>query len=169
MKSKNSSKLKIAIVIPIIIGAIIFFACNDESELKNGTIDEVAVMALSENKLESVNNESVEGEIYFDADVMAKFNNKEADEFRKYMALNLKYPKEAAKKGINGRVYVSFIVDKAGDVKQVKVVRGVDEALDNEAIRVVRNSPKWEPALIDDKPVNVQFTFPIVFALKDKE
>ncbi len=169
MKSKNISKLKIAIVIPIIIGAIIFFACNDESELKNGTIDEVAVMALSENKLESVNNESVEGEIYFDADVMAKFNNKEADEFRKYIALNLKYPKEAVKKGINGRVYVSFIVDKAGDVKQVKVVRGVDEALDNEAIRVVRNSPKWEPALVDDKPVNVQFTFPIVFALKDKE
>lgn len=169
MKSKNISKLKIAIVIPIIIGAVIFFACNDESELQNGTIDEVAVTAQSENKLESVNNEMVEGEIYFDADVMPKFNNKEADEFRKYVALNLKYPKEAVKEGINGRVFVSFIVDKTGEVKQVKVVRGVDEALDNEAIRVVRNSPKWEPALVDDKPVNVQFTFPIVFALKDKE
>lgn len=169
MKSKKISKLKIAIVIPIIIGAIIFFACNDESELQKGKIDEVAVTALSENKLESVNNEMVEGEIYFDADVMPKFNNKEADEFRKYVTLNLKYPEEAVKKGINGRVFVSFIVDKAGEVKQVKVVRGVDEALDNEAIRVVRNSPKWEPALIDDKPVNVQFTFPIVFALKDKE
>lgn len=108
-------------------------------------------------------------EIFIVVEQMPKFN--EADdkgsEFRKYIAENLVYPKEAAKKGIQGRVFVQFIVDSEGFVKDVKVIRGVHELLDAEALKIVESSPKWIPGTQRGKAVNVQFTFPISFTLEE--
>ncbi|MCK5822534.1 MAG: TonB family protein [Bacteroidales bacterium] len=66
-------------------------------------------------------------------------------ELRKYIASNVVYPKIAKENGIKGRVYVQFVVNKKGFVEQVKVVRGVDPSLDNEAIRIIKSLPRWEP------------------------
>ncbi len=85
---------------------------------------------------------------------------------RKYIAENIKYPKEAQKKGIQGKVFVGFVVDKKGNVTDVKIVKGVDEFLDKEAVRVVKAMPKWKPGKEKGKPVNVNYTVPINFALK---
>lgn len=108
-------------------------------------------------------------EIFIAVEQMPKFN--EADdkglEFRKYIAENLVYPKEAAKSGIQGRVFVQFIVDSEGFVKDVKVIRGVHELLDAEALKIVESSPKWIPGTQRGKAVNVQFTFPISFTLEE--
>lgn len=107
-----------------------------------------------------------EEEIFFIAEDMPMFNGKDAsDGFREYVAKNLKYPDIAAENGIQGTVYIQFVVEPSGSVSNVKVLRGVDPALDKEAVRIVQSSPKWTPGKQRGKPVRVSFTFPITFKL----
>ena len=86
--------------------------------------------------------------------------------FREWIAQNLRYPEIAAENGISGKVYVQFAVNSKGEVVDAVVVRGVDPALDREAIRVVSSSPKWMPGKQRGKPVKVQVTLPINFVLQ---
>jgi TonB family protein len=86
---------------------------------------------------------------------------------QKYIAESVKYPKDAMKKGINGRVFVTFIVSKEGDVVQARVIRGVDASLDAEALRVINTLPKWTPGYEKGKAVNVSYTVPINFGFTD--
>ena len=76
------------------------------------------------------------------------------------------YPADALKKGIKGKVYVSFVVNKDGSVSNAKIVRSVDQLLDAEALRVVNTFPKWKPGRQSGQEVAVQYTIPINFALK---
>jgi TonB family protein len=76
-----------------------------------------------------------------------------------------KYPSQAVKNGIQGRVMVSFVIDKSGEVRDVKVTRSVDPLLDDEAIRIVSASPKWRPGKVKGQRVNVELTIPIEFKL----
>jgi len=163
MKSKNSSKTKIVLAIPF-AAAFIFFFTNSTDFAKatdNNNIETEFVASEDTAKVETL--PEMEGEILFTAEVMPKFQGKGADEFRLFISKNLKYPKEARKQGIEGRVFVSFVIDKNGDVKNVKIERGVHSSLDEEAIRVVKLSPKWEPGKNEGEFVNIQYTFPIVF------
>jgi TonB family protein len=106
-------------------------------------------------------------EVITDADQMPTFKGQNFNKFRSYISDNLAYPEEAAKFGIQGIVFVHFIVDQDGKVSNVKVIKGVNYLLDNEAIRVVTSSPKWEPAMKNGKPVDTSFTFPIYFILRE--
>ncbi|TLX72608.1 energy transducer TonB [Labilibacter sediminis] len=83
---------------------------------------------------------------------------------RQFIAQTVKYPEEALKQNIFGRVYVSFIIDYNGEVKDAKIIRGVHEIINNEALRVVNAMPKWRPGYQRGKPVNVSYTVPINFA-----
>jgi protein TonB len=107
--------------------------------------------------------EVLDEEIFFVVEDMPSFMGKGQEGFREWIARNLKYPEAAAKKGIGGRVYVQFAVNSKGEVVDAVVIKGVDPALDQEAIRVIMSSPKWEPGRQRGKPVKVQFTFPINF------
>lgn len=78
---------------------------------------------------------------------------------------NVKYPEAEAKKGIQGRVIISFIISKEGKVTNPTVVRGVDPALDNEALRVINAMPLWTPGIQRGVPVNVKYTVPVNFRL----
>ena len=84
----------------------------------------------------------------------------------KWVYQYLKYPKYAVENGIQGRVYVDFVVDESGNVKDVKVSRGVHTALDEEAVRVVSASPKWKPGRHRGKKVKVAMTIPVDFRLE---
>jgi len=83
-----------------------------------------------------------------------------------FMAQTVRYPVEAQRKGIQGRVYVSFVVEKNGSVGVVKIARGVYPDLDAEATRVVKLLPKWKPGKQKGKLVRVSYTIPINFALR---
>lgn len=83
----------------------------------------------------------------------------------KYIMENMKYPKQAMKEGIQGRVTVSFIVEKDGRVSNVRLLHSVQSALDKEAIRVVKSMPKWTPGKHNGKPVRVRFNLPVMFKL----
>ena len=102
-------------------------------------------------------------------DVKPTFKGEDVYQFSRWVNLNLEYPQEAKDKNIQGRVTVSFTVNSKGKVCDVKVVKGVDPLLDNEAVRVVEMSPEWAPGMIDGKAVPVRFTFPIIFMLRDTE
>jgi len=76
------------------------------------------------------------------------------------------YPKRARKKGITGKVLVSFIVNKDGSISNARVVEKVDDELDAEALRVVNNMPRWSPGSQDGDPVRMVFNLPVKFTLK---
>ena len=81
----------------------------------------------------------------------------------KWLGDNIKYPAEAAKQGIEGRVIVQFVVGIDGTVSNVKLMRPVNPLLDQEALRVVTAMPKWTPGKQDGKPVAVKYTIPVTF------
>ncbi len=103
--------------------------------------------------------------VYMVVDEMPLFSGG-IPELRKFLANNVKYPEEAVKKKIQGKVYINFVVNKDGTVSRAKVARGVNPLLDAEALRVVSLMPKWEPGKEKGKPVDVSYTVPINFALQ---
>lgn len=104
------------------------------------------------------------GDVYFIVDEMPNFPGGD-NALRKYIAENVKYPGIAKKEGIQGKVYVTFVVDVDGSVSDVKIARGVDPSLDKESLRVISSLPKWKPGKEKGKAVKVQYTVPITFAL----
>ena len=84
----------------------------------------------------------------------------------KYLAANIKYPASAVKAKKQGRVIVTFIVQKDGSVTHAKIAKSVDPELDAEALRIVKGMPKWTPGTQNGKPVNVKYTLPVNFSLQ---
>jgi len=94
------------------------------------------------------------------------FNGLSAEEgFREYVAKNTIYPVNAMEYSITGRVFVEFIVEKNGSVRHTKVVGGANRALETEALRVVKSSPKWTPGKVEGEPVRMRYTIPFDFRL----
>jgi periplasmic protein TonB len=87
------------------------------------------------------------------------------DAWRKYLEKNLKYPEQAQRMNIEGKVYVQFVVDKDGKITDVTVLKGVGAGLDEEAVRVLKNAPAWKPGKQRGRPVRVKMSLPIVFKL----
>ena len=83
-----------------------------------------------------------------------------------YLASNIKYPVVAQENGVQGRVIVSFVVERDGPISDVKVARSVDPSLDREAQRVVKSMPKWKPGKQNGSAVRVKYTVPVVFRLQ---
>lgn len=84
---------------------------------------------------------------------------------QKWIGKNTKYPVLAMENGIQGKVYIQFVIEKDGSITDTKVLRGVDASLDKEAIRVINSMPKWKPGKQRGKPVRVSYTLPINFQL----
>ena len=126
----------------------------------------LVVIATSTTTL-CAQNEKVKKEdmVYRVVDQMPEYpGGKKA--MRQFLADNIKYPAQAKKDEITGKVFVSFVIDKKGAVTQAKIEEGVDKSLDKEALRVVKAMPKWTPGKHQGTPLKVQFTAPIMFALK---
>lgn len=107
---------------------------------------------------------STDDDVYDVVEKMPEFPGGMA-ELMKYLNSNIKYPVEAHKAGIQGRVVVSFVVNKDGTVKDAKIVRSVDKSIDAEALRVISAMPKWQPGYQDGKAVSVRYTVPVTFRL----
>jgi TonB family protein len=86
--------------------------------------------------------------------------------FSKFISRNVRYPAIAREKNIQGRVIVSFIVEKDGTLTNTKVLRGIGGGCDEESVRVISLSPNWKPGSLNGKPVRVQYSVPISFALQ---
>ena len=105
-----------------------------------------------------------EDRVYDVVDQMPQFPGGH-EKLKEFIEKNRRYPKSLQDRGIQGRVVVTFVVKKTGRISHAKVVRGVDPALDKEALRVVRKMPRWIPGKMGGKNVNVRYTIPVDFRL----
>ena len=104
--------------------------------------------------------------VYNIADEMPTFPGG-APAFQRFLRDKIRYPEAALRKGLEGKVHVSFIIDEEGRILDAKVVKGLGAGLDEEALRLVRIMPWWTPGRVQGQPVRVAYTLPIQFrALK---
>ncbi|MCH5175125.1 MAG: energy transducer TonB [Prevotellaceae bacterium] len=112
-----------------------------------------------------VQEESDEGEIFEVVEQNPQFPGGD-QALMAWLTKNLKYPSVAQENGIQGRVMVSFVVNKDGSIVDPKIIRSVDPSLDKEAIRVVSAMPKWTPGRQRGKTVRVKYSLPVTFRLQ---
>ena len=101
-------------------------------------------------------------EIFTFVEQMPEFSG----DLNKYLSENIRYPAEALKNDIQGRVVVKFVVREDGSITDSKVIRGIGSGCDEEALRIVNSMPKWKPGKQNGKPVAVNFNLPLSFKLK---
>jgi protein TonB len=139
---------------------------DDDLKLDVESDDNLSLSSIEYVEAKPAEEEVVEETPFVMVEDMPLFQGGNSDTFRAWIAKNLKYPDIAAENGISGRVYIQFCVNSKGDIVDVVVLRGVDPALDKEAMRVVSSSPKWTPGKQRGRAVKVQFTFPVNFVLQ---
>ena len=132
----------------------------------NDTLDEGD--EIIEGYIPPAIDESDEPEVYMIVEQMPEFPGGEA-ELLGFISRNIHYPEEAKKKGIQGRVFIGFIIEKDGSVSNVRNLRGVNSELDAEAMRVVKSMPKWKPGMQNGEAVRVSYLIPINFKLEDQQ
>lgn len=120
---------------------------SDENELTNSISGDNMILGIGENGLLG-DKALLESEPSFKGGGTSKF--------RDWIGRNTIYPKQAQNDGIYGTVSVTFVIEKDGSVSNVKIVKGVDQLIDNETIRVISSSPKWRPGTVMGKPVRVR-------------
>ncbi|KOH45052.1 energy transducer TonB [Sunxiuqinia dokdonensis] len=136
---------------------------EDELEIEDTDIDEETAIEVAPVIQEE--EEADEGQVFFIVEDMPEFPGGELA-LRKFIANSIKYPVIAQENGIQGKVYVNFVVDTDGSITNARIARGVDNSLDKEALRVVNTLPKWKPGQQRGKPVKVSYTVPINFVLQ---
>jgi protein TonB len=135
---------------------------NEEDESNNDAADNIRV---TDRDVITEGGTNEEGTVYTVVDEMPEFSGG-MSALMQYIIANVNYPEKAKEENITGKVYTQYIVETDGSISNVNVVRGVDELLDNEAVRVISTLPSYETAgIIDGKKVRVKMTMPINFTL----
>ncbi len=138
---------------------------EDELEIEDTEADDETVIDVAPVIVAEEEEEEEDTQVFFIVEDMPEFPGGELA-LRKYIGNAIKYPVIAQENGIQGKVYVTFVVGKDGSVSNASIARGVDPSLDKEALRVVNSLPKWKPGKQRGKPVNVSYTVPINFVLQ---
>ncbi len=173
IKSSKASVLKFSMGVIVTAALLVIFAFDNE---KNQVQDKKTTNTTTQEKVvvdkvvvtDQQKSAQTDEQVFIVAEQQASFQGGDVNSFRDWVAKSLKYPEIAIKKGISGKVYVQYAVNSKGEVVDVKVIRSVDPSLDQEAVRVISSSPKWEPAKQRGEVVKQQFTIPIAFA-NDKQ
>lgn len=137
---------------------------EDELDIQDTEADDKTVIDVAPI-IKQEEEKAEESQVFFIVEDMPEFPGGELA-LRKFIANAIKYPVIAQENGIQGKVYVNFVVDKDGSITNAKIARGVDPSLDKEALRVVNSLPKWKPGMQRGKPVKVSYTVPISFVLQ---
>ncbi len=101
------------------------------------------------------------------AEKMPTFQGGDLMKFREWVQKRLRYPQIAQENGISGRVTLSFVIEKDGSLTNIEVMQSPDRSLSEEAIRVLKTSPKWEPGKQRNQPVRVKYTLPVAFQIRN--
>ena len=139
-----------------------------KAEIMNGVIDiEADETTEIEEYIPIIVDEEVvdEAHVFTVVESMPVFRGG-MQELYVYLGNNIKYPVMAKESGIQGKVYVTFVVERDGSITSVKVLRGIGGGCDEEAIRVVKAMPRWTPGKQRGKPVRVQYNLPVRFTLQ---
>ncbi len=135
---------------------------DEDFEIEDVEATQESMIAIIERSGEE---EEEEEEVPFAlAEVRPEFPGGEAA-LQKYIASHVQYPEVARDNGLQGKVYIQFVINKRGEVENASIARGIDAVLDKEALRVIQSLPKWKPGVQRGKPVRVSYTVPINFKL----
>ncbi|MDL2245397.1 M56 family metallopeptidase [Parabacteroides sp. OttesenSCG-928-J18] len=163
--------LKYLALIPIVAGLLIL---NNLDAMARMVTGESTKPVMTEEIREAASLETAthpilqqEDSIYTVVEVMPRFPGGDK-ELLNFITNNISYPEVAKEKGIQGRVVISYVVEKDGSITNLEVVRGQDPSLDKEAIRVMSTSPKWTPGQEKGITVRTKYTMPIQFRLGEK-
>ena len=166
MKSASSGWMRWSYLALIPVLAVLMYACNSPKSNKAAAAEPEEVAAEPVGYEVTVTDEP-EAVPFNLVEVKPTFNGGDANEFSVWVNSHLKYPEQAKKDGLQGRVMIQFIIGSDGILRDAVVVRSAGEELDAEALRVISASPKWEPGYdADGNAVPVTFNFPIIFQLK---
>lgn len=136
----------------------VLYLVEDNVEMEEGL--EIVDIASDEEEV-------ADAEVFMTVETMPQFPGG-TKALMKYLSENMKYPPKAQQQGIQGRVFVNFVVDTDGKIINVTIMRGVHPLLDKEAIRIVKTMPKWIPGTQRGKKVKVSYTLPINFVIKNQ-
>ena len=159
-------KLSLLLLLPLLAGTTLLLAERVTPAADVIPLAEEPVVAPSEVLPEPPPEEPVK---YSLLEAKPRFQDGDVGQFSHWVNQNLKYPQEAVKDSLQGRVTLQFTIEKDGSVTGVRVLRGCAPILDEEAVRVVSQSPKWTPGYVKGEPVRVVFNFPVVFQLTKKK
>lgn len=139
-------------------------SCSQDASQTEDAKEEVVAPVSPEAK-EAPAEKAAEEEIFMVVEQMPEFPGG-IKELMDYLGTNVKYPENAMKKNVQGRVVVQFVVEKDGSLSEASVIRSIDPDLDAEALRVVQTMPKWKPGMQKGQAVRVKYTLPVSFKLQ---
>jgi TonB family protein len=163
--SPNQQKVRFLFAIPIVLLTLAVFSCENEI---NESVKEVDFGVTEDIPLENSPGDNLRilsADEVFDVVEDAPQFPGGMEAWSAFLASNLKYPEQAKKAGIEGTVFLVFEVDREGKVKNPEILRGIGAGCDEEALRVIRESPDWLPGLQKGRKVNVRMRLPIRFKL----
>lgn len=162
--SKSTMLWKYVYVIPLAILMLIVVSCSNNSKTKN----EADTNKTENNKPEEKSAETQDTEVYVITEHMPQYAGGE-EALKTYLKNTISYPKSELEAGVQGKVFVEFVVETDGSISDVQVIEGVSKALNEEAITVVKKMPKWIPGKQGEELKRVKFTLPIMFKIPPKE
>ena len=174
-KSNPWARVKYLYVLPLAALAVSAFARPEVSavadELSSAKVNDL-VASMKTNQVETasvaVKDTLMPDEPVFEVvEQMPEFPDGGMAGLMEYFKKNLRYPEEAKKAGMQGRVVVQFLINKNGAISDASVLRSVDRLLDAEAVRLVRSMPRWKPGMQKGKAVTVKYTVPVLFKLDE--
>lgn len=110
--------------------------------------------------------ENPEEDVFISVETMPSFRGGDLNTFRQWVMQNVRFPQIALENEIYGRVVLSFVIDKQGNLTDIEVLRSPDRSLADEAIRVLKQSPRWSPGKQRNQTVNVRYTLPVEFRMQ---
>jgi len=160
-----------ALLLPLLGGLMLLFCCKSRGT-EPVVVEEPLVEAVSQAAQPEIGmttaavEEATDEVLYAVVETKPLFEGKNANAFTAWVYARISYPEIASEERIQGKVFISFVVDVDGSLKDIKVMRSVDPELDKEALRVVSDSPNWTPGKQQGKVVKVRYTFPVNFQLQ---
>jgi TonB family protein len=174
MKNQKSQKsMPVKLFLGILAVMLSLYACNNTSQptpenptkvvvkAKNG---QVAVRDQTPAERAAITAQADTGQVFMVVEKMPEFPGG-IKALMHYLGTHIKYPAEARKANIQGKVFIQFIVEKDGSISHVRVLKGIGHGCDKESVEVVKNMPRWVPGEQKGKPVRVQYNLPVKFSL----
>ena len=172
-RTNNARKVKYLALVPMAAGLLLLNNIDAMARVLNEKVAEViqqptALATTTVSKMEAANPLPPEKDkIYDTCDIMPEFPGGQSA-LLQFLAKSIKYPAEAQQQGKQGKVVVTFVIEKDGSITDAKVVRTDNPVFNEEALRVVNSMPKWKPGKQRGKEVRVSYTVPVIFSLDGK-
>ncbi len=165
-RSRKIAGLKLLLILPVTALFFILFSCSSKDADPAELISEQELANLKTETILEDSQDIIEDEVFVVVEEMPTFLDGDLNKFRDWVQKRIRYPKEAAVNGIQGKVFVKFVINKDGTLSDAEIMRGVDPLLDNEALRVVNSSPVWVAGKQRGENVRVRFSITVNYQLQ---